>query len=351
MKLTLGQFLPVISKVISDCDRNRLVSFTNRAQQNLLHQGPTHYTIGNFKFCVNKNCITWPRQLAVIEGIALCGVPLSIAGSWYEFLGNGPGAISEGSCSNNTSPNGSPWCMCTGGVLLPRPEAVTFEDLSGSFLLQVSSTQNEVGTPRILIQGYDQNNQPVRTQDPPASGNWVDGEYVEISSTPVLTTNYFSSITGIIKDETIGTTLLYEYRSVGVIRLLATYEWDECFPIYQRSYIPMLEQKDSDGNFITRSIYVRAKLRFYPVKNDNDWLLIANMNAVVAEVQAIQNWDNGFIDEGNANHARAIQFLNDEERYFNPRSALRSLNFQRSWGAGQNEIINLYGNGGGWYGY
>lgn len=338
MKLTLGQFLPVLSRTVSDCDRDRLISYTNRATENLLHEGPTHYTIGNFRFCLNRNCITWPRQLAVIEGIALCGVPLSIAGSWYEFLGNGPGAIGGGSCSSS-SPTGSPWCECSTGVLLERPEAVTFEDLSGSYKLQVQSTENETGSTRILLQGYDENNQWIRTQD---AGVWVDGEYVILSSTPALTTNYFSSLVSVIKDESVGTTLIYEYRSVGVIRLLANYEWDECYPTYRRSYLPMLENVDADGNYIARSVYVRAKLRFYPVKNDNDWMLIGNMNAVVSEVQAIVKWDNGFDDLGNSSHARAIKFLNDEERYYNPRSALRSLNFQRSWGAGGNEILNLH---------
>lgn len=347
MKLTVGQFLPVLSRTVRNCDRSRLVSYTNQATEILLHKGPTHYTIGNFKFCVNQNCITWPRQIAVIEGFALCGVPLSIAGSWYEFLGNGPGAIGNGSCSNNGSPGNSPWCACNTGVLLERPEAVTFEDLSGSYRLQIQSTLNEVGSPRILLQGYDQNNQWIRTLD---GGVWVDGEYVTLSTIPALTTNYFSSLVSVIKDESVGTTLVYEYRSAGVIRLLATYEWDECYPVYRRSYLPILEQRDTDGNLITRSVYVRAKLRYYPVKNDNDWLLIGNMAAMKAMVQSIIKCERDFVDIGEAHIARAVSFLNDEERYYNPRSALRSLNFQQSWGAGQNEIMNLYGGGGTLYG-
>lgn len=342
MKLTFGQFLPVLSKAVSDCDRARLTSYTNQATENLLHEGPTHYTIGNFKFCVNRNCITWPRQLDAIEGIALCGVPLSIAGSWYEFMGNGPGVIGDGACSTSGSGQG-PWCNCSAsGVLLPRPEAVTFEDLSGSYRLQIQSTLNEVDSPRILLQGYDQNNVWIRTQD---AGVWVDGEYVTLSTTPALTTNYFSSLVSVIKEESVGTTLVYEYRSAGVVRLLATYEWDECYPVYRRSYLPMLEQQDSDGNYITRSIYVRARLRYYPVKNDNDWLLIGNMKALKAEVRAIIKWDDGFDDAGDSAHARAIRALENEERYYNPRSAIRTLNFQRSWGAGGNEIQNLYSGG------
>jgi hypothetical protein len=341
MKLTLGQFLPVISSVVGDCNRERLLSLINQATENLLHKGPTHYTIGNFRFCLDKNCITWPRQIAVIEGIALCGVPLSIAGSWYEFLGNGPGAFGGGSCeAGSPSPSGSPWCGCGGGVLLERPEAVTFEDLSTPYLLQIQSTQNETGLTRILLQGYDENNQWIRTQD---NGTWVDGEYVVLSSTPALTTKYFSSLVSVIKDESVGTTLVYEYRAPGVLRLLATYEWDECYPTYRRSYLPMLEKLDENGNSVPRSVYVRAKLRYYPVKYNNDWLLIGNTQAMKNMVQAIIKYDGDFMDIGQALESKAIQFLNDEERYYNPRSAIRSLNFQRSWGAGGNEIMNLYG--------
>lgn len=341
MKLTLGQFLPILSPVVRDCQRDRLISYVNQATESLLHKGPTHYTIGNFRFCLVKNCITWPRQIAVIEGIALCGVPLSIAGSWYEFLGNGPGAFGGCSCeAGSPSPSGSPWCSCGGGALLERPEAVTFEDLSGAYLLQIQSTLNETGQTRILLQGYDENNQWIRTQD---AGNWVDGEYVVLSSTPALTTNYFSSLVSVIKDESVGTTLVYEYRAPGQLRLLANYEWDECYPTYRRSLLPMLESVDSDGNNIPRSVYVRAKLRFYPVKNDNDWLLIGNTQAMKNMVQAIIKYDSDFMDIGQALEAKAIQFLNDEERYYNPRSAIRSLNFQKDFGAGQNSIMNLYG--------
>jgi hypothetical protein len=107
--------------------------------------------------------------------------------------------------------------------------------------------------------------------------------------------------------------------------------------------LPMLENLDENGNSVPRSVYVRAKLRYYPVKYNNDWLLIGNTQAMKNMVQAIIKYDGDFMDIGQALESKAIQFLNDEERYYNPRSAIRSLNFQRSWGAGGNEIMNLYG--------
>lgn len=340
MKLRLINVLDALAPYFGDDDRTRMVSYVNQAEEILLYKGPTQYSIGTFKFCLQRNCITWPRQIETVEGIAICGVPINVANSpWYEFLPTGPGM--RGSCSDcsGTTEESVNWCSC-GGILVPRGTAVTFQDITPSYNIRVVSGQNETGTPRILLQGYDENNQWIRTYDA-TLGRWVDGEFLNISSTYQVSTKLFSSLVSVQKDESIGTVFVFEDHLNGTIVQLAQYEWDECSPNYTRSYVN-LETLDADGNFESKSVFIRAKLRFYPVKNDTDWVLIGNLAALKSMVSSIKNRENNMIDLADALEAEAVRRLNEEERHFNPTGGVKPLNFSKNFGGNAREIMSLY---------
>lgn len=341
MKLRLINVLDALLPFFGDDDRTRVVSYVNQATERLLYKGPSQYAIGTFQFCLQRNCITWPRQIETIEGIAICGVPVNVANSpWYEFLPTGAGirsSCSTGSCTGTN--DGINWCSCH-SILVPRGTAVTFLDITPSFKIRVVSDQNETGTPRILLQGYDENNVWIRTFDATLN-RWVDGEFVNISSTYKVSTKKFSSLVSVQKDETIGNTNIFEDHENGTIVQLAKYEWDECSPNYTRSFVN-LETKDSSGNFEDKSVYIRAKLRFYPVKNDTDWVLIGNLAALKAMIQAIKARENNMPDLALAFEADAVAALNEEERHFNPVGGVKPLNFSRNFGGNGREILTLF---------
>lgn len=340
MKLRLINVLDALAPYFGDDNRTRMVSYVNQATEILLYKGPTQYSIGTFKFCLQRNCITWPRQIETVEGIAICGVPVNVANSpWYEFLPTGAGM--RGSCTdcNGTTSENINWCGCS-DILVPRGTAVTFQDITPSYKIRVLSSQNETGTPRILLQGYDENNQWIRTFDATLN-RWVEGEFVNISSTFVLSTKKFSSLVSVQKDESIGVTYIYEDHENGTIVQLAQYEWDECSPNYTRSYVNF-ESKDSGGNYEEKSVYIRAKLRFSPVKNNTDWVMIGNLAALKSMISSIKNRENNMTDLADSLEAEAVRRLNEEERHFNPVGGVKPLNFSQNFGGNGREILSLY---------
>ena len=87
MKFTLGTIkasrLPHVLGVCSD--DARLVQWANAAQERLMARGRWWGTVVRAKFCVADGCLTWPREVAVIEKVRLCGKPIIAHGLWYEF--------------------------------------------------------------------------------------------------------------------------------------------------------------------------------------------------------------------------------------------------------------------------
>ena len=60
--------------------------------------------------------------------------------------------------------------------------------------IQVYTDIIETGTPVITLYGYDENGIWIQTQ---VSGAWIDGEQVALTGGPILSTKFFSSLTGV----------------------------------------------------------------------------------------------------------------------------------------------------------
>ena len=158
------------------------------------------------------------------------------------------------------------------------------------YIRVVSSVAESAGL-RILLQGYDENGDFVRTLD---AGSWIDGEYVDISNTATNSTTIWSSLTKVIKPETNGTVRLYTWDStVGIIqRSLAAYEPGETHPVYRKMFIPgianMSDCNDCNPDCAKKSITLYAKLQHVKVSQDNDWMVIGNITALKFMCMAIQ---------------------------------------------------------------
>ena len=64
----------------------------NEAQQ-ILCMGPEKWwnLVYWYEINITNGLITWPREIATIEGISACGSPLSIRSQWFQFVSNGYG--------------------------------------------------------------------------------------------------------------------------------------------------------------------------------------------------------------------------------------------------------------------
>jgi len=278
------------------------VSVTNQAQRRLMTRGKWVGTYARYRVCINSACVTWPRQIETIESFQICNTPGRVRDQFFEFLSNGPGGMKEDSN--------------IGYQLLDRGMAATFDDpiADAGNKVRVHSDVTEDSSLRILIQGYDENAQWIRTQD---SGVWVDGEYVSISTNYQYTTKRFSNITGVQKPITNGPVRLYEYNTATstAVKALAIYENDETVPLYRRSMIAGLSDMgscDGSADCTNKSVVVMAKLRYIPVRVDNDYLLIGNLPAIIDMAKSIDYMAKNEFQLAKAYEASAVAELQRE---------------------------------------
>lgn len=329
-RLRLSDCKTDIARVLGFCDSDsRVVSYLNEAQRRLMPKGKWVGTVVRYRICVSNSCLTWPRQIETIEAFALCDTPGMLRNMWFEYLGNGPGQLSE--------ENGN------GKTLVDRGMAATFDDpiANASNKIRVHSAVAESSSSRILIQGYDENAQWVRTQD---SGSWVDGEYVTISNVYQYTTTRWSNITGVQKPVTNGPVWLYEYSTTlsSAVKALAYYEPDETNPLYRRSLIPMLSDAgccdcDTGDSCSNTSVTVLAKLRHIPVRNDNDWLILQSLPALKDMVKSVDFREKNMMKEAMEYEASAVTELQSDLKSFEGSGTVRPIRAE-GW--------NTFGGGG-----
>lgn len=291
----------------------RCARYINESIQRLVSRGRFWGTSGRFRFCTDNDCLTWPRQIAAIEGVAVCGQPITVRNGWFEFLESGYG-LQDNSCG---APN-----------LLDRGEGCTFADIRGvNKKVKVYADVAEDADAKILIQGYDENGNWIRTEPNGVGTGWEDGEYVGISTTPQTSTKFFKQITSVQKPETNGIVRLYELNNDDATqRAIAIYEWDETRPVYRKSHIPGLTH---EGDDCEQTVTVEAKLEFIPVKKATDWLLIGNIPAIKDMCQSIYKSENNLFEESAAWEAKAIRELQTELRHHMGPSVVQPVRMQR----------------------
>lgn len=339
-RLRLSDVREPIGRALNVCASSTEVrSIANEAHRRLVAKGKWYGTTGRYRICTSsEGCLTWPRQIETIEGWQLCSSPGELRNQWFEFQSNGPGLL--------TYEQG-----IAGNLLVDRGTRVTFDDIYGTDKkIQVVADVTEDADARILILGYDENAQWIRTQD---SGEWIDGEYVDISTTPQYTTNFFTNITGIIKPATNGAVRIFEYDTTlaTVTKALGYYENDEEVPLYRASMIPGLGNAgrcngavdEDDEPCDTKQITVIAKLRHIDVVNDNDFFLLGNLAALKLMAMAILKENRNLFEESMAYEAKAIKELQDELSSFEGDGALPTIKQESSmtWGAGVLNYVTL----------
>lgn len=329
MKLTVAAARPFIAKAAGMCeDDPRLLEVLNRAVQRLLPKGKWVGTTIRYRICTSSNCITWPRQIETIEAMAIEGRPHRVRNDWFEFLESGQGIL------DNQTTNGL--------QLVDRGEAVAFDDITANSwgYIRIYTDLPEDSGKTIILQGYDENANWIRTLD---DGAYIDGLKVAIQTDPgtiTTTTQKFSRLTGVIKDVTNGNVRLYEYDGSANVRALAIYEPDETLPSYRRSYVPGLRNVNQGSDTCARaSVEVVAKLRFIPVSKENDFLLIGNIQALESETKAIRAFDNELNDKAYAFEARAVQYLEQELQAFQGDGPVVQLRVERDVSTGLVENV------------
>jgi hypothetical protein len=300
-----------------------LVAITNSACRRLSKRGRWVGLVQRYRITVDNAMIVWPRQVSTIDAVAFCNTPGTIRNEWYEFLGHGPGQLDCDSCQWYT--------------LVDRGTTSTFKDVTPGQTnrkLRVYADVTESSDSYITIQGYDENGNWIRTQL--SDETWIDGERILISTTPTLSSKFYAVVTGVYKDETNGVVRVYEYNTTTAanVQVIGYYEPDETTPIYRKSLLPGAMDMPTCDDCDARQITVMVKLRYIPVVNDNDWLMIGDVDAIKLAVKAIQKEDANLIGEASAYFQQAVGELEHELREYKGDGAVGQPRFAPDFGGG-----------------
>lgn len=252
--------------------------------------------------------VTAPREIARLIVMGVCDQPIHIRNGFYEYLKYGDGLQPKtcriGNCGQvfqSYERDNVPIL----GSLLSTPQIIR---------IYVTDVR-DVGR-RVLLQGRDNNLQTVLTTDP-GTGRSAPGEYIVLNSPFVDSVNQYSSLTGIMKDSTWGMVHFYQVDPVTAVeQVLSSMEPSEGQANYRRyliTGIPSVNLCCQSGGAL--QIHAQGRLDFIPVANENDYLTVPCVPALVEEAMSIRlsRMDTaGAAQQSALHHMRAIALLNGQ---------------------------------------
>lgn len=296
---------------LCSADAPMLMQMVNEAQERLILAGGNEGWWGgwakmafNVLSCANPY-ITTPSDVARIEALDECHIPIRIQNEFYEFLefGNGLMRAACGACSSGNN------CYVTNQAY-DRGQYPTAVDLTAGRTIRVYHTNAADRGKRVFIAGTDNNDNPIYTLDNSAQ---VNGFFLTMINPYVESTYVLNSITHIHKEITYGPVSIYDVDQTTFDEtLLATLAPQETNPAYRRYFLP-----HSTALCTTCSPQLTAivKLDYRPVTCDSDTLIINNIPALKEECMAIRFDEMHTIEAKKmaaAHHAKAIRLLNGQ---------------------------------------
>lgn len=297
---------------------SRLKQWFNEAEDRMLSQGRWWGSVRRTQFCVQSGCIVFPREIATIEQIALCGNPIRITNNWYNFSRLLTRVESCDSCEGSSGACGHLHAEDHNTVASYATTIGTDKKIR-TYLTNVG----DVGK-TIIYQGRDSNGIWVRTL---IDGVMSDGEEVTLVNPFVDTVTVWGSgaPVAVIKEATVGRLLVYSVVG-STERALAGYQPSETHPMYRSMLIPGFCNvhccnctEDADGNE-NRTITAIASLQHVPIETDNDWLIFQNLSAYKEAMIAVVAWEDNNDAKGN------YHFFGTQASSRNARGVMRVVN-------------------------
>ncbi len=267
----------------------------------MLNQGKFWGSVVEAQFCVGSDhCLTWPREVANVEQIQICGVNIDTQSSWYNFTrilagaARGNGAV----MSNTANATGrNQFGQCAGGwpqQLMKAGTVASFATTRGENKVIRSYPTNsaDVGK-KILYQGRDSNGIWVRTL---IDGVVSDGEQIVLALPFVDTVTVWGpgAPVAVQKEVTVQRVLVYEYDTVAVLeRALADYQPGETRPTYRQSTIVQAPRRGgccntTDDSAKLTTITALVSLQHVELRAPGDWLILQNLDAYESAMMAVK---------------------------------------------------------------
>jgi hypothetical protein len=279
-------------------DVPQIANYVNSAQRRLIYakecrEEGWYGTWAEVAFNVSQATpyITLPREIARLESVNVCNIPVPVQNQFYEYLAFGNGRM----------PKDNQW-RGNNGILtsaFTRNNAVTFTEMVSApqFIVAYITSQSDVGK-RSLIEGLDASGNPIYSTD---VTNNVTGTFLTFEPPSVATPMTLSTLTGIQKDITVGEVRYYQHDpATGEEILLLTMQPGETTASYRRYYLHNLPRNCCVANPLEATgcnavqsttliqVTALAKLDLIPVVAPTDYLLIQNLEAIIEECQSVR---------------------------------------------------------------
>lgn len=256
--------------------------------------------------------IVTPHDIARIILMDVCRQPVRIRNGFYEYLEFGIG-LQPNQCNPQV-------CAPSTMQAFERDTVSTLKDFATSpQLLRVFVSDNADLGRRIVFQGADQNGVTILNVDQTSHAATL-GETVYLKAPFADTANQYSTITGILKDATLGPIDVFMLDPVtGAQTLLTSMEPNETTAQYRRYFVNGLPCGCCNTPGGPIQVSAQCKLDFVPAYSDSDYLIIQSIPALMEEVQSIRY---SRMDSPQApalelkHHAKALSILNGQLDHF-----------------------------------
>lgn len=289
VKETLARVAGQAGMSIADA---RLLANLNVMTEELMNELDTPSIIDRLDFKVTGGTITLPQAYERVFSMNLNGVPQTLQSPWFEFVGYGPDLITGVPASQL---NGQWEYLNQLNGVLDRDDVCLFKDIPPTALgtyykLMIATTTDErvagVQPGDVIVEGLDGNGDIIRSIDD--SGNWINGVAFKFAQGGVFqqaaALQVYSQVTRVLKPLTKQPLDCYMipvsgsgqgYTQIG--------RWEA------QTTCPALRRYRINGLNCETEYCIKARLRrrFFTVRNDNDFLLISNLPALKAMIQAV----------------------------------------------------------------
>ncbi len=294
-RITVADAREALYPYVCGDDRNssRFLEYLNQARERILNSGKWKGTVLNVLFEQLGGYISLPREGEALLGLHVNNSIFPVNSKWYEFNVGGPGKIPESVESMGFAIDlGENYC--------------TIEDLDSPVEIVLEALNAEDEGQVIRLFGKDANGEEI------FDANGVRGEEIQLSTTPVSSTNVYSTLTQVNKGLTFGYVKLYADETPD--RLLANYAPSELNPLYRRY---MLKSKDDV------SITGTMKLRYFPLCSESEPVVPANLGALKMALLALTYEDSNDLASAQQYWGNCYTLLDDQMREH--RGSVRSL--------------------------
>lgn len=235
--------------------------------------------------------VTLPRRCEAILGVTVNKAPRTPFSRWYSFVPGGPGEISSGNYSG-------PDLVLDAGDNHP-----VFRDSPyDTFRLRVkvpSTSDRDTGN-YVVLKGSDADGNTVYSSD------GSEGTFLDLTAAENTTTQYFSSLTGVLKPLTNGYLTLWAVNAADEETQIGEYEPGETDIGYRRYSVKRADNSE------TPTVRALCKRRYVPVLSENDDIIPDNMGALKLGLISLKYEDTNDLERATEYFQRALSLLNAE---------------------------------------